>query len=447
MISDDVRGECHSDATSVVASRRASPANGSRVNVLHLNAGDWIGGAARSAFRLNAALCTAGAKSTLFVRHQSTDAANVLRYKSKLTRVLDLARPYVDRVAQRLYGARTSAFSSGLVPDRLASMIDSLRPDVVNLHWVGAGFIQIETLARIGRPLVWTLHDSWPFTGGCHLPGECRRYTEQCGSCPELRRASERDLSRLTWLRKCRAYRSAQLTVVAPSRWLARNASASALFRSRKVVHIPNGIDLRRFQPLDQEFARRALGIVGKRPTVLFSAFGGAADANKGFDLLLRAVGRLGRTAPNGGRPRILLVGTARMPEGIPPDIEVICAGSVQDEVTSVLLNSAADVVACPSRQENLPNVVLEALACGRPAVGFDVGGMSDLIRDGENGRLVKPFDDAALADAISWVLADDARRQRMCDVARRIAETEFSLDEQARRYLELYREVIAERR
>jgi glycosyltransferase involved in cell wall biosynthesis len=236
------------------------------------------------------------------------------------------------------------------------------------------------------------------------------------------------------------------LTAVAPSRWLARNASASALLRGRKVVHIPNGVDVRRFQPLDREFARRALGIVGGRPVILFSAFGGAADANKGFDLLLRAVTQLNGTAPDGGRPRILLVGTARMPEGIPPDTEVICAGSVQDEATTVLLNAAADVVACPSRQENLPNVVLEALACGRPVVGFDVGGMSDLVRDGENGRLVKPFDDAALAEAISWVLADEARRRRLCDDARRIAEAEFSLDEQARRYLALYREVLAER-
>jgi glycosyltransferase involved in cell wall biosynthesis len=414
------------------------------VNVLHLNASDWSGGAARSAFRLNAALCAAGAQSMVFVRDQSTDAANVFRSQSKVAKALNVVRPYVDWAAPRLYGARTR-FSPGIVPDRLASMIDSLRPDVVNLHWVAAGFMQIETVARIRRPLVWTMHDSWPFTGGCHLPGECRRYMEQCGSCPALRRASEMDLSRLTWKRKYRAWRSVQLTVVAPSRWLARSASDSALFRSRKVAHIPNGVDVRRFQPLDQEFARRALGIVGKRPILLFSAFGGAADANKGFDLLLRAASRLSRTAPSGGRPRILLAGTARMPEGIPPGVEVICAGRVQDEATSVLLNAAADVVACPSRQENLPNVVLEALACGRPVVGFDVGGMSDLIRDGENGRLVKPFDDAALANAIVWVLADDGRRQGMCDVARRIAETEFSLDEQARRYLELYRDVIVE--
>jgi glycosyltransferase involved in cell wall biosynthesis len=416
------------------------------VKILHLNAGDWIGGAARSTFRLNAALCDVGAESTLFVRYQSTDAANVFRFTSRLGKLLDVARPSADAVARRLYGAGANAFSSGIVPDRLAPIIDRVRPDVVNLHWVGAGFMQIETLARIRWPLVWTLHDSWPFTGGCHLPGECRRYMERCGSCPELRRASERDLSRLTWLRKHRAFRSARLTLVAPSRWLARNASSSALFHDRKVVHIPNGVDVRRFQPLDQGFARRALGISGERPILLFSAFGGASDSNKGFDLLLRAMGRLNHLTVNGGRPRILLVGTGRTPEGIPTDTEVICAGNVQDEVTSVLLNAAADVVLCPSRQENLPNVVLEALACGRPVVGFDVGGMNDLIRDGENGRLVAPFDDGALADAILWVLADDARRQRMCEVARRVAETEFSLDEQARRYLELYREVIADR-
>lgn len=416
------------------------------MNVLHLCAADWTGGAARSAFRLNSALGAAGAESRLFVRNQSTDAPNVSRFGSKLSKVLDIVRPYVDRGASRVYGARTNAFSSGIVPDRLAPMIDSMRPDVVNLHWIGFGFIQIETLARIRRPLVWTLHDSWPFTGGCHLPGECRRYLERCGSCPELGRGGEWDLSRLTWLRKHRAYRSARLTAVAPSRWLARNASASALLRDRKVVHIPNGVDVRRFQPLDRDFARRALGLSGARPVILFSSFGGAADANKGFDLLLGAAARLALAAPAGAGPRILLVGTARRPADLPAEVDVVCAGSVHDEATTVLLNAAADVVACPSRQENLPNVVLEAFACGRPVVGFDVGGMSDLVRDGENGRLVKPFDDAALAQAIAWVLADEARRRRLGDEARRLAEAEFSLEEQARRYLALYSEVLAER-
>ena len=152
-------------------------------------------------------------------------------------------------------------FSSARVPGRGVGEAARLSPDIVHLHWIPQGFVHIESLKKLGCPIVWTLHDSWPFTGGCHLPGECTRYENECGACPVLGSTKNNDLSRRVWQRKRRSYPVDHLTVVAPSRWMEAKAKASSLLKNCTFVVIPNGVDVRIHRPGDQTSAREELGL------------------------------------------------------------------------------------------------------------------------------------------------------------------------------------------
>jgi glycosyltransferase involved in cell wall biosynthesis len=320
------------------------------------------------------------------------------------------------------------------VPDLLCSHVERIRPDVVNLHWIGRGFVRPETLAKIERPLVWTLHDSWAFTGGCHLPGPCRRYLENCGKCPALG-SKRRDLSSWVLGRKLKSWRSADMTLVAPSRWLAQRASQSALLSGRRVEVIPNGIDLSVYRPREREAARSALGFDRDALIVLFSAMWATQDPNKGLVHLLNALRWMSQERRVPGVV-LAVVGSTDVPAtdcGIP----VRSLGVVGDETKMATIYAAADVLVVPSREENLPNVVMEALACGTPAVAFNVGGNPELIEDGITGALVPPYDERAFGQAVLWTLGWDTQTRRTR--ARSAAERRFAVSLQADRYARLY--------
>jgi glycosyltransferase involved in cell wall biosynthesis len=229
---------------------------------------------------------------------------------------------------------------------------------------------------------------------------------------------------------------------VSPSRWLAESARKSSLFGERRIEVIPNGLDTEVFRPIRKETAREILNLPQDKTLVLFSAMGGAANPIKGFDLLAMALGALAGS----GRARnleLMVVGASSVPGAAGIGVPVHCLGQLYDDISITLANAAADALVAPSRQENLANTVMEALACGTPAVAFDVGGMPDLIEPGVNGVLVPPFDTRALAEAIAWVLDDPERRRRLGLAARAKVEREYSLGVLAQRYMTLYGKVV----
>lgn len=408
------------------------------MRVAHVSTFDGFGGAARAAHRLHAGLGAVGAESAMFVRTRSTDDASVHGMGSALTTL----RQVVEDAALRRWPRRSPApFSLSPLPERVLHRVLAWGPDIVNLHWLGYGFVRPEGLRGARRPLVWTLHDTAAFTGGCHYPGECRGYAERCGRCPALGSSHTRDASRRVWQRKHRAWRDVGLTAVAPSRWLARCARESALFRDRRVEIIPYGVDLTTWRPVDRELARDLLHLPRDRRYVLFSAAGGDKSRIKGFDLLAAAMCALRDTGRAAG-VEVLVAGCSALSRAIDTGVPVRPLGALTDDIALVLANSAADVIAVPSREENFANTLVEALACGRPAVAFALGGNPDLVTDRVNGALAPPFDIRALASAIDWTMADQARWRRLAGEARRSAERELSLELQARRYLALYEEL-----
>jgi glycosyltransferase involved in cell wall biosynthesis len=301
--------------------------------------------------------------------------------------------------------------------------------------------LRVETLRRFGRPIVWTLHDSWAFTGGCHVPNDCVRYRESCGRCPVLGSTREADLSRRVWARKRRAWSDLDLTLVAPSRWLADCARSSSLFRDARIEVIPNGLDLKRYKPVDRRFARDVLGLPQDRKLIVFGAKSGSEDRNKGLHLLASAL-RILKDAGRDHGTELVVFGSTASTTLARAGLKASYQGFLHDEVSLALLYAAADVFVAPSIQENLPYTVMEAMACGTPCVAFRQGGVPDLIEHERTGYLARPFEPEDLAHGIAWVLEDGDRWRALSSRAREKVEQEFELGLVARRYVDLYRDV-----
>jgi glycosyltransferase involved in cell wall biosynthesis len=235
------------------------------------------------------------------------------------------------------------------------------------------------------------------------------------------------------------------LTIVTPSRWLADCARKSSLFHDLRIEVIPNGLDSQRYKPVEQKLARDLLNLPQDKQLILFGAMKATSDRRKGFHLLLPALQKLSQIQ---GQDRIELVVFGASEPREPPDFgfKVNYLGRLNDDISLALVYAAADVFVVPSLEDNLPNTVMESLACGTPCVAFKIGGMPDMIEHGQNGYLAQPYEIEDLAKGIAWVLEDRERYGKLCDRDRQKVEQEFTLELQAHRYLSLYQELIEER-
>jgi len=411
------------------------------MKILLLNRDDAEGGAAKGATRLLEGIRSPGVDARLYVQRKMGNSPWVIGPPATLGKAVGFARRSLESLLYKFsQGKEQGLFAPAFLPDRLTSRVSHFAPDIIHLHWV-ARMMHIETLNRFNVPIVWTLHDSWPFTGGCFLPLGCTRYRESCGACPVLGSSREEDLSRRVWRRKKEAWQGLNLTLVAPSRWMAGRARVSSLFRETRIEVIPNGIDAQRYQPSDQRKAREALSLPLEKRLILFGAKDATRDRNKGFHLLLESLRALA-----GGRQRddieLLVFGSKEPDKPQDHGFKAHYLGWQNDKGLA-LLYAAADVFVLPSIQENLPYTVMEAMACGTPCVAFNIGGVPDLIDHQKNGYLARPFDPADLAEGIAFVLEDDERWKELSAQARRKVEREFTLESVAQRHLALYRTLL----
>lgn len=414
------------------------------MNVCHINTFEAAGGAARAANRLHKGLLLLGHNSTMLVTvRQSSDPT--VRVYSPPSATPSLRNRIIRRLtrdygcARRLFGCELFSVdrveSGTLLPAQLP------RGGIVNLHWV-AGYLDYRSFfPRVTResPVVWTLHDMNAFTGGCHFDAGCGKYQTRCGTCPQLGSLRENDLSRQVWLRKQTSLQSvapARLHVVAPSQWLAAAARNSPFLRKHPVSVIPYGLDTDAFAPRDRTLARSALGIPAGAKVVLFVAQS-VVDQRKGFAVLTQTLERLQEL------PNLFLISVGSGEVSLGGTYSHLHLGNFENDRLLSLVYSAADVFVVPSLQDNLPNTVMESLACGTPVVGFKVGGIPDMVRPGLTGLLATAGDVGELSDAIAAMLNDPERREEMSANCRRIAVNEYALETQARRYVQLYESMV----
>ena len=407
--------------------------------VTHFSTADVIGGSARSAHRIHTGLRARGVTSRMLVGIRAgTDPDVDTVHVGRLGR-------WADRIADKLW--RFTGFQYRYYPSghRVRRHPWVRRTDVIQLFNTHGGYFSPRLLADLGRraPIVWRLSDLWPMTGHCAYPGPCDRWRDGCGQCPDLASypSLPRDTTASLFRQKAGIYAGLPLTIVATSRWIAECARTSPLLGRFPVVRIANGLDGTVFRPLPRDEARRRLELAPAERIVLFSAHILDDNPRKGGDLLIGAL----RAMEERTDVRLLLVGEGgRSWEGQVP-APVTRLGFVDDPEALAWVYAAADVVAIPSRVENLPNVLVEALACSRPVVACDAGGMADGVRHLETGYLARPEDSADVATGLGLILGDSVLSQKMGRRARTLFEAEFTAEREIDRFVELYEALTGE--
>ena len=416
--------------------------HGETLDLVHLCTYGDIGGASRATYRLHKGLLELGMRSRLLVGRSAVADPSVIPVNAGWRGVAKRKLcSGLNEGAKQLYAVRPGRnFSINLGREFSLSGHPIIRnADVLTLYWVGNGFFNPSLLKSFHKPVVWRLSDTWPLTGGCHYPGDCLGYLGACGGCPQLGRAGENDLSRKGWSSKKEAYRSANLTVVAPSRWIADLARESSLLGDKQIVHIPTGVRTDLFKPMDRDALRQKYGLDPKVPYVLFGAMEALGNPRKGPEILNEALGLL---AHAGRDLELLVFGSDGTDQTHLDHFRTHYLGRIREEERLAEIYNLASVFVAPSLEENLANTVLESLSCGTPCVAFNVGGMPDMIRHRENGVLVEEIEPSGLATGIDWVLSHGDWQQLSSRSRQQMLEN-FGMEQQASRFLALYRTLL----
>lgn len=417
------------------------------MRTLLLNTKDGAGGAGIAARRLLGALRHIGVEADLLVRDRETDLPHIHTTGHRLAARAAFLMERCD-VVRAQGGSRSNLFA--IDPATRGLRLDKSdllrRADVVHLHWVNQGFLSLGGLRRLlacGKGVVWTMHDMWPVTGICHHSEACRHWIQECHDCRLLRRPAAQDLSWRTFLEKRSTYARGRISFVAPSDWLADIARRSPLTEGCPVHSIPNPIDTTFYAPGREAEVRERLGIPADHRVLLFAAYK-ATDEKKGTSYVKAAVQALAENSPElRGRLHVIIVGreAETLREAFPCPAH--CFEYVSEETVMRDLYRAADVLLMPTLMDNLPNTVVEAMACGTPCVAFSVGGLPQMIDHGRDGYLARYRDEADFLHGIrSLLLADDYAA--IARAARESALRNYAAETVARRYQAVYEEALS---
>ena len=319
--------------------------------------------------------------------------------------------------------------------------------DVLHLHWINFGYLSISglrSLVELGKPIVWTLHDQWAFTGGCHYSRGCEHFLSHCRHCPYLKKPGEHDLSNTIFERKKELFRNANVHFTPPSQWLANEGQRSALLRDFPFTVIPYAIDQSAFCPLERTSANEHLDLPDAgNPRILFGS-ANVTDSRKGFRYFAESLKLLHAQQP-GLTPEVLVFGKGRsyLFDELPYPVRHLGILTTEDDIVAAY--NAADAMVVPSLEDNLPNTVIESLSCGTPVVGFRTGGIPEMIDHEQNGYLATVGSAQELADGLAFVLTHP-NPETLRQTARQSAESRFSETVVAGKHIELYQQLKSER-
>ncbi len=419
-----------------------------QLKVIHLNTYEGNGGAGRAALRLNDALNGNGAQSAVLVFYQFKESNKTLNFsKTLLQKSLALFNILAERFFVKPFvKALKTPFSLQWFGRSVIRHPALKQADIIHLHWINHGFLSPKFLAQLDeldKPIVWTFHDSNAFTGGCHVRYACENYHQQCGFCPLLKNSGKDDLSHQTWLKKMEAYANLNFHIVAPSQWMANSVKISSLLGARKVNVIPNTIEIDVFKPYVKTEAKKLLKIAPEKFVLMSGFMPSKNDKHKGTAYLLEALQKFSKR-PGIKKENIELVifgnkENAEMPEF---PFKTTFLGTVNQDEHLAKCYSAADAFVIASLEDNLPNTVMESLACATPVIAFKTGGIPDMVKHQENGFLATYASAVDLANGMEWLyrLHDRTMLQK---AARRTILTTFSPDVVARKHLHLYETLL----
>ena len=419
------------------------------MKVVHLSTSDTNGGAAIAALRIFNAQVKSGIDSKLLVQLKQSNDPGVI----SLVQTFGDKLKYYKRFLEDELSIRTLSVSSrgrftfpyfGLDPSRNKVINEA---DIINLHWTNGGFLSLKSLSNIGKmnkPIVWTLHDMWSFTGGCHYNVDCEKFIDKCGFCPSLKIKARGDLSSKIYFSKSEIYNGLNLEIITSSNWLRKEAGKSSLFRHKDIQTIPTPMDTKLFRPLDMKMIRKKLNLPIEKKLILFASMN-LNDERKGFRYLIQALSLLKKNNVDMyNKTGLVMFGSLdeKVLNNIP--FQVYQFGKISSQERIVECYNAADLFVAPSLQDNLPNTVIESTCCGTPVVAFDIGGMPDMIDHLENGYLAELKSSEDLAKGINTLLSNPDMFVKFSLACRVKAEKLYNEDKIAHQYKELYNKIIS---
>jgi len=409
-----------------------------KVGIVSYN--DSEGGADRAAYRLHRSLIKSGIKSTMYVNVSNTKDNTVVLPGGKYARVMSQLRPRLGRVLQKFYNnGHFGRLSLNILPSKWPKILNESDADIIHLHWPHNEMMSISDISRIQKPIVWTLHDMWVFCGAEHYITE-DKFRYKYGNESNYKKNSIFDINYWNWKRKLKYWKN-PIHIITPSKWMGKLAESSKIISDWNVKVIANAIDTDYWKPIPKQIAKEMLGFQEDRPLMLFGAIGGTSDPRKGFDILKEVLTKI--PADHKNKPALLIIGERCNELNSINGLDIYALGHFYDDVSLKLIYNAVDLVMIPSRQDNLPNFGVEALACGVPVVAFNTGGLSDIIKHRENGWLAEAFDITSFAEGINWILEDEDRKKLLSSNARNYAVTNYSFDVVSKKHLQFYTEVV----
>ncbi|MFA6084422.1 glycosyltransferase family 4 protein [Mucilaginibacter sp.] len=420
------------------------------MKVALINTSDAGGGAAEACMRLLKALQLQQVDVGMVVQDKRRTEARVYSIdKSAIDKAHSNFNFFYERLPFIAFQARDKsvrfAFSTANTGTDISEEQVIKDADILHLHWTNSGFLSIKDLKKLfalNKPIVWTLHDMWAFTGGCHYAGACKHFINQCGNCYFLRSPDDDDISYSGWLRKSDMYTAAKnISFVTCSNWLGRVAKQSSLLKNASIQAIPNPIDTDIFSPKNKAAARARWNIDPSAKIILFGA-ANINDRRKGITYLVEALHHLKNNYPQNSPVEMVIFGknkhfdTTTLPFPV-HQLNIISSPGDLAEIYSI-----ANVYVSPSVEDNLPNTIMEAMACGTPAVAFNTGGIPDLIDHQQNGYLAE-FESAPDLAAGIHQLLNSANANEFSTAARDKVLREFNNEKVAGQYIGLYRSIL----
>ena len=417
------------------------------MKIVHLTNSDFNGGAARACYRINKSLQQLGEDSKILTQQKLTNDESVTSITHNfLENYAVLFRKGLDWLSiQTLTKKEKGRFTFPFFGTDVSQNRLLQNADIISLQWINEGFLSLKSLQKLkqlNKPIVWTFHDMWAFTGGCHYAGTCKNYLGECKECPALNFSGTQDFSNKIFNKKKDLFNSMNLSIITCSKWLSKEVKKSELLKDKRVEAIPNPIETDIYIQYDKKESRQKLNLPEDKTLILFVSMT-VNDKRKGFTYLLRALERLNQTQKYN-------------------DIELLVLGSVDESVINNLpfkvnslgrlseperiayCYSAADLFVAPSLEDNLPNTVMESLSCGTPVTAFNIGGMPDMIDQKQNGYLAKEKDEQDLMNGILWYLnLVESEKKFIQANARQKTLNNFTPEIVGKKYLDFYSSLL----
>lgn len=417
------------------------------MKIVHVNNADIKGGASRACYNISKALKSGGVNSSILTQTKFGNDSNVFSVSEGKNNIKSFLRKGIDwALIQGLTIKEKGRFSFPLIGADISKHEVIKDADIIHLHWINEGFFSLKTLQKLGqlnKPIVWTMHDMWGFTGGCHYNNGCENFLHRCGNCPSLKFPAMHDGSFSIFARKLLVYKYLNLHLVTCSKWLGEESKRSVLMHEFPVTPIPNPINTELYKPLDKLEAKSSLNLDVNKIHILFVSMT-ATERRKGFIELKKSLKFLANKYDNvSEKIELVIMGSAsdEIIQEIPIRSKIL--GRISSDKDIVNIYNAADIFVAPSLQDNLPNTVMEATACGTPVVAFNIGGIPDMIEHNKNGILADAFSTEDLAEAIIKLVNDINLRQCMSDYGREKVLKEFTPKVVSAKYKNLYEKIL----